>query len=146
MYKYIEILIKCLGSTLGTFLHKAVDAISCAFKLLDHYLSYKEDKNVRKTQDAKETKIDDVCDNGTIDDLFNLKKAVKLLALSSLCILSGCTATKIQLQTTKVWEGHYFTESSFHEATKDVELEKGESIWVLSNQSLKRVLLEQQSQ
>lgn len=141
MYKYIELLAKCLGSTLGTFLHKAVNVISYAFKAFDHYLSYKERINEKEEKRINESKIVDACDNGSLDDLFNLK-SMKSLAFASLCILCGCASAKIQLQTTKAWEGHYFTESSFYEATRDIELEKGESIWVLSNQSLKRVLLD----
>ena len=132
MYRYIELVVKCLGGTLGTFLHKAVDAISSTFKVFDHYLSYKERINEKEEKKANESKIVDACDNGSLDDLFNLK-LMKILAFASLCALCGCTSTKIQLQTTKAWEGHYFTESSFYEATRDIELEKGESIWVLSN-------------
>ena len=96
MYKYIELIVKCLGGTLGTFLHKAVDAISSTFKVFDHYLSYKERISEKEEKKANESKIIDACDNGSLDDLFNLK-STKILAFASLCVLCGCASAKIQL-------------------------------------------------
>ncbi len=47
---------------------------------------------------------------------------------------------------TEPWEGHYMTEGDFRRGTADIRLEKGESVWVLSNRTLKRVLKNVQKQ
>jgi hypothetical protein len=47
---------------------------------------------------------------------------------------------------TESWEGHYMTEADFRRGTADIRLEKGESVWVLSNRTLKRVLKNVQKQ
>lgn len=57
-----------------------------------------------------------------------------------ICILSGCTTIQPTIQVTKQWEGHYKSEKEFYNSTKDIKLEKNESIWVLSNRTLIRVL------
>ena len=68
-----------------------------------------------------------------------MKKIISILAF---CLVSGCINTKqdITVQTVKTWEGHYFSVQHMIDKTKDMELEKGETIWVLSNNTLYRLL------
>lgn len=65
-----------------------------------------------------------------------MKKAILFLSVLSLC---GCV-TEVSVETTKRWEGHYFNTNDLINATKDIDLDKGESIWVLNNTTLKRLL------
>ena len=41
---------------------------------------------------------------------------------------------------TKPWEGHFYTTNDFVKAASTIHLEKGESVWVLSNKTLLKVL------
>lgn len=63
---------------------------------------------------------------------------IKALLFAILLLVVGCYSTKVE--TTKQWEGHYFTVDEMHNATKDMTLDKNESIWILSNNTLKRLL------
>ena len=60
----------------------------------------------------------------------------------ALCLLvaAGCTTVTVNIDPVKSWEGHYLTTNDFYKATSDISLEKGESIWVLSDRTLNRVL------
>jgi hypothetical protein len=60
-----------------------------------------------------------------------------LIILISLC---GCISYEPKVETIKTWENHYFTTNDFYKATENIKLEKGESIWVLSNSTLSRLL------
>lgn len=68
-----------------------------------------------------------------------MKKLITILAFG---LVSGCINTKpdITVQTVKTWEGHYVSVQQMLDNTKNMELEKGESIWVLSNNTLYRLL------
>lgn len=62
------------------------------------------------------------------------------LATACLAIaLTGC-AHQASIQTTKQWEGHYKDIETFKMQTESIQLEKGESVWVLSDRTLSRVL------
>lgn len=54
-------------------------------------------------------------------------------------LLTGCT-NAIYVNTVKPWEGHYFNTNEFYNATKNINLSKKETIWVLSDITLKQVL------
>lgn len=54
--------------------------------------------------------------------------------------LNGCYINNIVIDPVKTWEGHYMTIEEFKTSTSDIVLEKDETIWVLSNTTLKRVL------
>ena len=54
-------------------------------------------------------------------------------------MLVGCV-TPINVESTKQWEGHYKTVEEFHEKTNGIVLDKDESIWILSNHTLNRLL------
>ena len=54
--------------------------------------------------------IDDICDNGSLDDLLDIASKTFILLLSAAAFGTGCmTRNVIELQPTRVWEGHYFT-------------------------------------
>lgn len=56
-------------------------------------------------------------------------------------VFTGCTTTQQPvIETTKPWENHYYSVEDFQNGTKDMQLEKGESVWVISNRTLSRVL------
>ena len=68
-----------------------------------------------------------------------MKKMIAF-TLAAIC-LSGCiSTTEIVVDPVKSWEGHYKTAEEFREKTKDIQLEQNETIWVLSNKTLSRVL------
>ena len=69
-------------------------------------------------------------------------KLVKVLFLALLIACSGCISIGVtpEVQTTKQWENHYMTVEDFKNGTANIELDKDESIWVLSNSSLSRLL------
>ena len=54
----------------------------------------------------------------------------------------GCISLTVEpkIETTRPWEGHYMNAKDFSDAVRDVRLEEGESVWVLSNRTLSRVL------
>lgn len=65
-----------------------------------------------------------------------MKKTTILCAAMALC---GCMSEP-KLEATKPWEGHYYTASDIADKAKQIELDEGESIWMMSNYTLKRLL------
>lgn len=65
----------------------------------------------------------------------------KILLCALMLSLVGCiTAKEPIVETTKPWENHYYSVEQFQNGTKEMTLEKGESVWVISNRTLSRVL------
>lgn len=62
-----------------------------------------------------------------------------LVCLCALMLLVGCANT-IQINTIKSWEGHFLTTNEFYNATKNIQLNSDETIWVLSDKTLNGVL------
>lgn len=91
---------------------------------------------IKKEKEERLDKTDEVCDKGKIEDLLNLKSFILISILGS-CL--GCN-TLPPIEPTKPWENHYFNVEDFKTATQDITLEKNESIWVISNHTLKRLL------
>lgn len=56
-----------------------------------------------------------------------------------LFITSGCMSN-ININTIKPWEGRYETKKDIVNAITDMNLEKNESVWILSNSTMKRLL------
>ncbi len=67
-----------------------------------------------------------------------MKETITFLVFS--LVFLGCTSYEPKVEATKQWENHYFTTNDFYNATTNISLEKGESIWVLSNSTLSRLL------
>ena len=63
-----------------------------------------------------------------------------IVAIMLSVILAGCITIEPVVENTKQWENHYMTVEDFHAKTKDIKLDKDESIWVLSNYTLNRLL------
>ncbi len=61
------------------------------------------------------------------------------LIMIALVLVAGC-ATSPKVETTKPWEGHYFDTNSVSDAVQKIQLDKKESVWILSNSTLKRLL------
>lgn len=59
--------------------------------------------------------------------------------LAFLLLAAGC-ASAPKIETTKQWEGHYFNDTDAKTAAESIVLEKNESVWILSNSTLKRLL------
>ena len=55
-------------------------------------------------------------------------------------ISAGCVSEQIEAPTVRPWEGRYPSKSAVIEAASEIRLEKGESVWMLSNSTLKRLL------
>ena len=132
--------IKDIGtSTLISILTKLLIVVDKALTCLENKQIRKENKEIDKSN--KELK--DICDKGTLEDLVNLtKKSLMILIIPSI-LISGCKSDQIDVLTTKSWEGHYYTVEDFKTKTTDIKLDKKESIWVLSNQSLYYILKQQ---
>lgn len=63
--------------------------------------------------------------------------ALMAIASAGLC---GCVATSIEAPVVRPWEGRYESEKAAVRAAQSIRLEKGESVWMLSNSTLKRLL------
>lgn len=61
------------------------------------------------------------------------------IAVLAACLAGGC-ATQIEAPVVKPWEGRYDTEKNAREAVSKIKLERGESVWLLSNKTLKRLI------
>jgi len=65
---------------------------------------------------------------------------MKYVVAISLMFIVGCIEMNPTIYTTKQYEGHYYSKESIEEAVKAINLQKNESVWILSNTTLKRVL------
>ena len=71
-------------------------------------------------------------------------KTFAAVAALILTAVTGCiTKVDVVVDPIKPWEGHYMTAEEFKEKTAEIQLDEGESIWVISNNTLKRVLRNQ---
>lgn len=68
-----------------------------------------------------------------------MKMTKFIFLLSILLIMSGCI-NKVIIEPTKPWENHYYTVEEFKNGVKDITLNNNESVWVLSNTTLSRLL------
>ena len=62
-----------------------------------------------------------------------------LAIVAASMMFSGCF-TEPKIESTKTWEGHYFTVDEFNEHTSSIQLDENESIWIMSNHTLNRLL------
>lgn len=139
MDKIIDFIKKIGISTLISIIKNVLSVVDRVVLFINKREIKKENKGIDKSN--KELK--DICDRGTLDDLINFtKKSLLILIIPSL-IISGCKSDQIDVLTTKSWEGHYQTVEDFRNKTNDIKLDKKESIWVLSNQSLYYILKQQ---
>lgn len=65
---------------------------------------------------------------------------MKTLAIAALSfMLAGCMTTP-RIETTEPWEGHYFSFDDLKTKTENQQLKEKQSMWLLSNTTLKRLL------
>ena len=139
MDKIIDFIKDIATSTLISILTKLLIVVDKALTCLENKEIRKENKEIDKSNNE----LNDICDKGTLEDLVNFtKKSFMILIIPSI-LISGCKSDQIDVLTTKSWEGHYYTVEDFKTKTTDIKLDKKESIWVLSNQSLYYILKQQ---
>ena len=66
-----------------------------------------------------------------------MKKAFIFILLAF--AISGCI-TKPTVESTKPWEGHYYSANELKEKVDTIQLDKDESMWLMSNHTLNRLL------
>ena len=142
--KTILAAISGLGSKIGQFLLDIASFAKNVIKFLQYLADKKEKKEKIKREIKKNNEIQDICNNGTLDDL--LRKFNKISILALCLVIAGCQMSNEPIITTNVWEGHYKDETSFYKATRDIQLKKGESIWVLSNRTLSQLLINERKE
>ncbi len=74
-----------------------------------------------------------------------IKQILKCFSIAIMLLATGCVSNDIVVDPIQPWEGHYKTVDEFKQKTADIQLEHNESIWVLSNNTLKRVIKNQQN-
>ena len=70
-------------------------------------------------------------------------RLIELSILFALLVgLTGCISTRLEIKTTYPWEGHYMSVEEFlsNESVKNISLDNDDSIWLLSNDTLKLIL------
>ena len=63
----------------------------------------------------------------------------QLLIVAMTTFFVGCLSDP-KIESTKQWEGHYFTVDELKQKINDIDLDKDESIWMMSNHTLNRLL------
>ena len=59
------------------------------------------------------------------------------IAAATLC---GCVTKQIEAPVVRTWEGRYESRKAAVAAAQAIQLEKNESVWLLSSSTLKRLL------
>ena len=68
-----------------------------------------------------------------------MKKIFLLITIGIL--LNGCITFEPIIESTKSWEQHYKSVEEFKAGTENIVLDEDETIWVMSNKTLNRLLL-----
>ena len=66
-----------------------------------------------------------------------MKKAFIFIFLAF--AINGCI-TKPTIESTKPWEGHYYNVDELKDKVGTIQLDKDESMWLMSNHTLNRLL------
>ena len=64
---------------------------------------------------------------------------MRIIVLAICLLLTGCIIEP-KIETTSPWEGHYYSFDELKSKVENQKLEEKQSIWVLSNTTLKRLL------
>lgn len=137
MNKIINFFKNIISNSIVGILTSLCSSVDSVFKYLLKRQEIKEKQKKQKEIDKNNKDLKDVCDNGTLSELLKIFSIIMSLGL-----IIGCQS--IEIKTTNNWEGHYFTVQEFNERTKDIKLNKKESIWVLSNDTLYKLLKQKQ--
>ena len=133
MEKALQI-IKTLGVKLLTMIAQLGLNVS-------RFILNKQEHDYAKEQQEKIDKSNDelkeTCHNGSLKDLLDKFSVILVMII----LLTGCITTRnVEISTTRQWEGHYISVSEFTNSTSNITLDEGESIWVLSNKTLYKLL------
>ena len=137
MNRIIDFFKNIISNSIVGILASLCSSVDFVFKYLLKRQEIKEKQKKQKEIDKNNKDLKDVCDNGTLSELLKIFSIIMSLGL-----IIGCQS--IEIKTTNNWEGHYFTVQEFNERTKDIKLNKKESIWVLSNDTLYKLLKQKQ--
>lgn len=135
-----------LAKLISNGILKIIIPLCSTVKAVLMYLNRQKEENAikKKKEDLEKdcNTIDDVCNNGTIDDLLNIgdKMTKVIILLIGGIVFNGCVNITPSVQTTNYWEKHYMTTNDFYKGTQNIHLKEGESIWVLSNTTLSNLL------
>ena len=64
-----------------------------------------------------------------------------LAAVAAILLIAGCRTPYPIVEPTQAWEGHYFDKAAAEDAARKITLDEGQSVWILSNSTLKRLLI-----
>ena len=143
LQKILNTIVKVLGNGVLMTLNRICGTLNNVFAYLKRRLDIQQaEKKEENIKDA-EKDIDKACDKGNLSDLLDaaekLKKAkTTVIIMITALMISGCTT--VTVNTTESWEGHYYDVEQARKALDDAELRKKESIWIISNNTLKRLL------
>ena len=62
------------------------------------------------------------------------------MLLTSIFLMTGCIIQPT-IESTKPWEQHYKSVDEFKKGTENIILDENETIWVMSNKTLNRLLI-----
>lgn len=60
-----------------------------------------------------------------------------LILICSILLMSGCS---LKIKTAKQWENHYLTVEELEKVVPTIHLDEDESIWLISNDTLRYIL------
>lgn len=145
--KLVLRIVDLLGSSLAKLLSKALDAAVLFFKwrsaaVANEARSVEIEQEEKKQAEAEQQRAEfeaaasKATKSGSVADLLSLCLAAML------SLAAGCTSSpRIDIHTTEPWEGRYSTAEDFYRATRQLDIKRGESVWVLSSSTLERVLI-----
>jgi len=148
MMNVIAALNGMLRDNVLSMLSKLCDAVKKAFEYLDNARNEKSRKAAAKEKSEAEDTVRNACRKGDLCDLLDsvgkLRKARSkscanaVIAICAFMFAGGCTT--IDVYTTKQWEGRYSDADQAAKALHGVKLGRKESVWLLSSQTLERIL------
>lgn len=144
MIQLVKDIVFKLGDKLADVLIGLTAAARAFFQYKNRKLDEKNRKEAEAKQEKKQTELEKAVDSGTLVDLLDAvrKNSVKTAVAAFMLVSCGCISRNIEIQPTNAWEGRYSDRETALEALRGCRLERGQSIWILSNRTLKRVLLE----
>lgn len=144
MIQLVKDIVFKLGDKLADVLIGLTAAARAFFQYKNRKLDEKNRKEAEAKQEKKQTELEKAVDSGTLVDLLDAvrKNSVKTAVAAFMLVSCGCISRNIEIQPTNAWEGRYSDRETALEALRSCRLERGQSIWILSNRTLKRVLLE----
>lgn len=143
MQKIIYTVTRLLGNGVLMTMNRICGTLNNVFGYLDRKLTSENEAKRDKKIESAAGEIEKACDSGDIGDLFNavekMRKAKKTAVCAMLCF-AACGCETIQVNTVRGWEGRYDTVQDAENALSGARLGKKESIWILSSETMKRLL------